>query len=64
MPIYEYKCKECGGEEEVFHRSQKTEPPMCQNETCTSRGLPKARKVSVGSFELRGGGWAKDGYGG
>ncbi len=35
MPIYEYKCNQCGEESEILHKSmniEKVECPQCQSE--------------------------------
>ncbi|MBK7859619.1 MAG: zinc ribbon domain-containing protein [Archangiaceae bacterium] len=57
MPLYEYSCPKCG-DFEVLQRI--TEPALKRHETC---GKPVVRKVSVSSFQLKGGGWYADGYG-
>ena len=61
MPIYEYKCEDCGHEfEEMLHFSEREDPI---NEPClTCKGKVRL-KMSLGSFHLKGGGWYKDGYG-
>lgn len=64
MPNYEYKCEKCGHE---FHRHQKmSDPnPPCpgpegsETETC---GGETQKLISQSSFQLKGGGWAADGY--
>lgn len=63
MPIYEYKCRGCGHESEHLQKMDDP-PPPCETEGCPAHGEPLERKVSKTSFELVGGGWAKDGYGG
>lgn len=62
MPIYEYRCEACGKEEE---RLQKIgdDAPQCNDARCARHGQPMIKKVSRTSFELKGSGWAKDGYG-
>ena len=57
MPIYEYKCAECG----VFEATQRiTEDPLEECPTC--RG--KVRKlISNTSFQLKGSGWYVTDYG-
>lgn len=61
MPVYEYECPACKHVTEEIRpmpeRDQK--PPVCPK--C---GQETSRKVSVASFVLNGGGWAKDGYSG
>lgn len=63
MPIYEYECPGCGRESEYLQKMD-APPPPCEEEGCPEKGSPLTRKVSRTSFELVGGGWAKDGYGG
>lgn len=62
MPIYEYKCPVCAT---LFDELRKVEdrdkPAKCPQETCAHEAV---KQVSVTSFELKGGGWAKDGYSG
>ena len=63
MPIYEYKCEDCGYEfEEMLHFSERDNPlnTPCSFPTC---GGKVHLKMSLGSFHLKGGGWYKDGYG-
>ena len=57
MPIYEYKCDVCTNVEEQIQRHDvdEIECPVCNN---TAK-----RIISLSSFELKGGGWYKDGYG-
>ena len=63
MPIYEYKCENCGLEfEEMLHFSEREDPLNipCSFPTC---GGKVHLKMSLGSFHLKGSGWYKDGYG-
>ena len=62
MPIYEFKCPECGDQQEKLQKFDDPAPP-CTKEGCARCTQPMERLVSRTSFELRGGGWAKDGYG-
>ena len=57
MPIYEYKCPECG----VFELTQRiTEDPLEECPTCQG----KVRKlISNTSFQLKGTGWYITDYG-
>ena len=57
MPIYEYKCDVCTNIEEQIQRHDvdEIECPICNNVA--------RRIISLSSFELKGGGWYKDGYG-
>lgn len=60
MPTYEYVCKHCEHEWEVFQSIN--EKPVKE---CPKCGKPKAkRQISkqAGGFILKGSGWANDGY--
>ena len=66
MPIYEYKCENCGHEfEEMLHFSERDNPinAPCPNSIRPLCGGKVHLKMSLGSFHLKGGGWYKDGYG-
>ena len=74
MPIYEYKCDACGHEfEEMLHFSEREVPlnTPCPNRIFDRNQEPQCfdcdgkirLKMSLGSFHLKGDGWAKDGYG-
>jgi len=59
MPIYEYECQSCQNRYDI----------MCRiTEADTAKSCPKCasveskRRISGGHFELKGGGWYKDGY--
>ncbi|MCY4487983.1 MAG: zinc ribbon domain-containing protein [Deltaproteobacteria bacterium] len=57
MPIYEYKCSECG----VFEVTQRiTEDPLEECPTC--QGEVK-KLISNTSFQLKGSGWYITDYG-
>ncbi len=53
MPIYEYRCDDCGHELEVLQKmsdAPRTECPAC--------GEPTLKKlISAAGFRLKGGGW-------
>lgn len=59
MPNYEYRCQSCGKELEVFQRI--VDPPLKDCPTCSKPMLE--RLISLTSFQLKGSGWYKDGYG-
>lgn len=59
MPIYEYKCKKCGKEFELFQRI--TAPDV---KTCTFCHGPVCKLISLSSFSLKGTGWYATDYGG
>ena len=59
MPIYEYECTECGTVIEVMQKvGARRAPGRC--EQCSGK---LKKKISVTSFQLKGGGWYSDGYG-
>jgi putative FmdB family regulatory protein len=64
MPIYEYQCKKCEKDFEVFYTSQSAVKKEEKMETCPHCGATeKKKKVSTGtSHVLKGTGWARDGY--
>jgi putative FmdB family regulatory protein len=57
MPLYEYKCDECGALIERLMRVNE-QAPDC--ERCDGE---MSKQVSRSSFTLRGSGWARDNYG-
>ena len=58
MPIYEYKCDQCG---EVFEVRQKfADEPVKVHEKC---GGPVQRLLSTPSFQFKGSGWYVTDYG-
>ncbi len=59
MPIYEYKCKKCKGEFEVFQKISDPDEKCCK----FCRG-PVHKLVSLSSFQLQGSGWYVTDYGG
>jgi len=59
MPIYEYKCGECG-EYEVEQRI--TDPKLTECPHCHGGDITKL--ISQTSFRLSGSGWYKDDYNG
>lgn len=67
MPLYEYACDACGYRfEELVSRTDSPNPPCPKpseqnQEPC--RGQTR-KLVSASHFQLVGGGWAADGYGG
>ncbi len=59
MPIYEYKCKKCGKDFEVFQGV--ADPGVKSCKFC--RG-PVRKLMSLSSFHLKGSGWYATDYGG
>ena len=59
MPIYEYRCPDCGFE---FERIQSfKDDPITDCPECESGRVIK--KISLSAFSLKGSGWYKDHYG-
>ena len=59
MPIYEYRCPDCGYEFEriqSFRDDPITECPQCESDQVK-------KKISLSAFSLKGSGWYKDHYG-
>jgi putative FmdB family regulatory protein len=56
MPVYEYECRKCEHRFEKLGSTDMNPPrcPKCKSET--------RKVVSQSTFQLKGGGWAKDGY--
>jgi putative FmdB family regulatory protein len=59
MPIYEYKCKKCGKDFEMFQRI--TDPAVKSCRFCKG---PVTKLMSLSSFHLKGSGWYVTDYGG
>lgn len=59
MPIYEFKCRDCGSitevEREITNRTEPYECPDCGSDETE-------QQISRCSFTLVGGGWALSGY--
>ena len=53
MPIYEYRCGECGQDHEALQKV--SEPPLT---VCPACGKPALKKqLSAAGFQLKGSGW-------
>lgn len=59
MPIYEYRCEQCGHIMEVW--AKMADPPPAECAQCQAASPQKI--VSRTSFQLKGGGWYAQGYG-
>ncbi len=59
MPIYEYKCKKCGSEFEVFKKI--TDPDERNCKFCNGQ---VNKLISLSSFQLQGSGWYVTDYAG
>ena len=53
MPIYEYRCENCGHEMEAMQKLSDTPLVVCP--ACENDSLRK--KISATHFRLKGGGW-------
>lgn len=53
MPIYEYRCAECGFQKEYMQRM--SDAPLTDCPQCGKRSLNKL--VSAAGFQLKGTGW-------
>ena len=63
MPLYEFRCDECGDRVELLQKHD-APPPVCQpcDETFPPETPFMSRQVSRTNFKLVGTGWAADGY--
>ena len=58
MPLYTYQCYECGKVQEVMRPVKTRDKSIaCDHCMCASE-----RIIDLAAFQLRGGGWFKDGY--
>lgn len=65
MPIYEWYCHNCGTEKETFQSMNDLAPlcpRCCYNPDKQGKAEIMKKKISKSAFELKGGGWFKDGY--
>ena len=53
MPIYDYKCSNCGQELEIIQKFSDKPKTLCPK--CGEESL--AKLISAPSFRLKGGGW-------
>ncbi len=58
MPLYEYRCEDCGLSFEV--RQKFSDEPL---DTCRHCGGHAKKMISKTAFALKGGGWYDQGYG-
>src|SRR5712691_2691264 len=58
MPIYEYRCLDCGHQFELMQKF--SDPPA---ETCTSCSGTVQKLISRSAFHLKGNGWYVTDYG-
>jgi len=57
MPIYEYRCLNCGSSSEAIQKF--SDPPL---ETCDICSGKLERCLDAPAVHFKGGGWASDGY--
>ena len=53
MPIYEYRCEECGHQEE--HLQKVSDKPLSKCPVCGKKAYKKL--LSAAGFQLKGSGW-------
>lgn len=53
MPIYEYRCTDCGAQKE--HLQKMSDAPLAQCPNCGSANY--AKQVTAAGFQLKGNGW-------
>jgi putative FmdB family regulatory protein len=53
MPIYEYKCEECGQQIEAIQKF--SDDPLTECPNCKKQALKKM--LSASAFHLKGSGW-------
>ena len=53
MPIYEYRCAECGHQED--HLQKASERPLSKCPSCGKKAYKKL--LSAAGFQLKGSGW-------
>lgn len=53
MPIYEYRCRECGTDHEILQKL--SDAPALECPACKAPGLSKS--ISAAGFRLAGAGW-------
>ena len=53
MPIYEYRCKACGHQED--HLQKVSDPPLTKCPACGKKKFEK--QLTAAGFQLKGSGW-------
>ena len=59
MPIYEYRCPDCGHQFDALQKI--SDDPISECPECSADNVKKL--ISRTSFSLKGGGWYSDHYG-
>lgn len=62
MPIYEYECHVCGAVSEKLYMKSGEAPDATVMDCPNNHKCIHRRIISGSTFQLRGKGWAKDGY--
>ena len=60
MPTYTYKCTRVGCLKDFEFKQKMADDPITECPACKNTTL--RRVISTTSFQLKGGGWEKDGY--
>ena len=60
MPLYDFKCEKCDYIEEVLTSSTGSSEIILTSPECEEEAMK--RLVGLSSFQLKAGGWYKDGY--
>ena len=58
MPLYTYQCYECMNVQEVMRSVEERDKSV----PCDRCMVSSERIIDLAAFQLRGGGWFKDGY--
>jgi len=58
MPLYTYQCYECMNVQEVMRSVEDRDKSVA----CDRCLVSSERIIDLAAFQLRGGGWYKDGY--
>ena len=60
MPLYDFRCEEWDNIEKVLTSSAGSSEIILTCPECEEEAMK--RQVGLSSFQLKGGGWYKDGY--
>jgi putative FmdB family regulatory protein len=60
MPRYDFECPKCGHCVEIEKSIKDETAPLCCEESCN--GIEMRQLISKSSFQLKGLGWAAQGY--
>lgn len=59
MPVYTYECRKCKAKTDELQKISDPPPKMCPH--CGTENSLE-RRMGLSNFQLKGSGWAKDGY--